>query len=1132
MLVELDCDTRLKSRFDRACFVMRTPILETINIVIWVKIDQEVFPINVAEEFCKEGDWRSSTREATVKVLGSPSDPSTSIIVVPDSVGIALASEQQIGAASTSAVVAEASKFKSGGDNVANHSPIDSRPTDGMEAPPISPAGPVGSIGALTNMGLGLEINKKGGPDGPSARPKIELRSSTVQRDEAAEVSSIPRAPYLQMDNGRRKSKKKSLSDDILQLRLSKRVIGKGTVHRRVGRIQLGMEDTTDSGGQISSGESIRDSQFINRNKVAFATLLLPAEAGGISLAKPNCPEKCGKLTIPYPFGIGGDCSDESDSSFNLACNKTTGVTTMGRNLEVLNITLDGQIRILNYVAFDCYDQSGKRVANSTSWLSLVNFTISSSHNKLVAIGCDHYVILSGFRNETAYGMGCITYCFSVEDLVNDAYNGIGCCETSIPEGVSNITTEVFSYHNHTYVGNFNPCSSAAVVANDAFVFSAANMSTTAEEYSSGLRVPVVLNWTIGSKSCDAAKTDRTVLCNENSNCTDPPGEVGYRCQCWTGYEGNPYIPRGCQEIDYCSTPKLNDCKKPATCKNTNGGYRYKCKCPPGLRGAGTNSDPCLPTVWLTVIAAVAGLTMAVGGGFWVYLLYENKKQMNMRQQFFQQNGGLILNEELARLDASAHRFRVFSPEELEKEHLTDEAKASRLTWEKRLHIAIEVASVLSHLHTKASPPILHRACLSMKGEERPTMREVEHELEGIRSSGMPHPWSFYEPDALQNQEEHEHLLHIALEENGGYSTSDTTNMYQSLNIETLPLGVFIDFKQLSHRLKAADKPILMGLFTSILLQVAFATLLLPAEAGGISLAKPNCPEKCGKLTIPYPFGIGGDCSDESDSSFNLACNKTTGVTTMGRNLEVLNITLDGQIRILNYVAFDCYDQSGKRVANSTSWLSLVNFTISSSHNKLVAIGCDHYVILSGFRNETAYGMGWITYCFSVEDLVNNSAMALAAAKPPSLRANDAFVFSAANISTTAEEYTLSPRLPVVLNWTIGWENCHAAKTDQTLLCKENSSCTDPPGEVGYRCRCWTGYEGNPYIAPGCQDIDECSAPKLDDCKKPATCKNTNGSYKCKCPPGWRGTGTNRDPCVPKTTPVWLICIAATVGRR
>ncbi|GAB4825556.1 hypothetical protein Ancab_008430 [Ancistrocladus abbreviatus] len=339
--------------------------------------------------------------------------------------------------------------------------------------------------------------------------------------------------------------------------------------------------------------------------QIAYATLLLPAEAGGMPLAKPNCPEKCGNLSIPYPFGIGEGCFDENHSDFNLTCNETTGVATFGSNLEVLNITLDGQIRILHLAAYDCYDQSGKRIAHNAPWLHLLKFTISSSHNRLVAIGCDDYVYLKGLRNGIAYWMGCMTDCISVKDPVNDTCNGIGCCETSIPEGVSNITTEVFSYHNHTKVVTFNPCSTGAVVANDAFVFSVANISTTAEEYRSEPQVPVVLNWTIGNKSCDAAKTDQSVFCNENSNCTDPPGEVGYRCQCWTGYEGNPYIAPGCQDIDECSAPELNHCKKPATCKNTNGSY--KCKCPPGLRGTGTNSDPCVPTIWLTVITAAAG---------------------------------------------------------------------------------------------------------------------------------------------------------------------------------------------------------------------------------------------------------------------------------------------------------------------------------------------------------------------------------------------------------------------------------------------------------------------------------------------------------------------------------------------
>ncbi|GAB4825527.1 hypothetical protein Ancab_008401 [Ancistrocladus abbreviatus] len=97
---------------------------------------------------------------------------------------------------------------------------------------------------------------------------------------------------------------------------------------------------------------------------------------------------------------------------------------------------------------------------------------------------------------------------------------------------------------------------------------------------------------------------------------------------------------------------------------------------------------------------------------------------------------------------------------------------------------------IVNEQTTKQLKEVAHvaRACLNMKGEERPTMREVEHELEGIQGIGKPHSWSYYDPNALQNQEEREYLLQIALKENGGYSTSDATNMHQSLNVERLPL--------------------------------------------------------------------------------------------------------------------------------------------------------------------------------------------------------------------------------------------------------------------------------------------------------------------------------------------------------
>ncbi|KAG6675861.1 hypothetical protein I3842_15G126200 [Carya illinoinensis] len=323
------------------------------------------------------------------------------------------------------------------------------------------------------------------------------------------------------------------------------------------------------------------------------ATILLAA-------AEPNssCVTTCGSLhDIPYPFGTSEGCY--LDSSFLITCNsssnsKKSAPTPFLRvsNIEVLKISLDGELRVSASVTRDCPQQSDYNSNDSNTYLTLREFPISYTKNVFTAVGCDTLALIGSSASDKNYTIGCVSLCDSIDGMVNDSCSGIGCCQTPIPDGIRDFFVSVGSLYNHSNVSEFNPCGFAFLVEKKEYNFSTLDLQNMQNKDA----FPLVLDWAIGNQTCIDAKKDLTgYACKaDNSECYNSTNGPGYRCNCSSGYYGNPYLSNGCNDINECETPN-HGCADHA-CVNHVGSYN--CSCPMGYQGDGwRNGSSCIPDI-------------------------------------------------------------------------------------------------------------------------------------------------------------------------------------------------------------------------------------------------------------------------------------------------------------------------------------------------------------------------------------------------------------------------------------------------------------------------------------------------------------------------------------------------------
>ncbi|CAO2838242.1 unnamed protein product [Amaranthus hypochondriacus] len=480
---------------------------------------------------------------------------------------------------------------------------------------------------------------------------------------------------------------------------------------------------------------------------VLLSVILAPLIAGQYAAPQQviasNCTPKCGNLTIPYPFGVEDGCfyKDHTDNHthFKIRCNNN--VPIHGKNFEVIQISLEpNEIRMKTYTSAACY-RGGKRQGSNKGSVNLYKFRISGTKNVLVGMGCDTYVWFSGKRKGKRYDTGCMTICNDFDDVVDGDCNGIGCCEASLPDGISDMTTTIGSYYSHSHV-NFNPCSAAFAIAKDTFKFHKSDLTYTIQHYRNNT-VPVVFNWGIGNKSCADARADDDFLCKNNTECDDSEDQVGYRCNCKKGFSGNPYLPQGCTGIGAViitilvigfiwhwkrGQRQLKEMQK--RCFRQNGGDILK-------RLLYENGSDLLTIFTLQDLAKATNnfsVKNIVGkGGFGIVykgFLSHNpvaiKKSIKVDPDQVDQFVNEILTLSKIKHDNVVRLLGCCLEDEVPLlvyefinnatlyRHLHDDTKAITLTWSRRLQIAFEVADALCHLHHELTQRIVHRDMKTM----------------------------------------------------------------------------------------------------------------------------------------------------------------------------------------------------------------------------------------------------------------------------------------------------------------------------------------------------------------------------------------------------------------------------------
>ncbi|RCV31716.1 hypothetical protein SETIT_6G200500v2 [Setaria italica] len=287
------------------------------------------------------------------------------------------------------------------------------------------------------------------------------------------------------------------------------------------------------------------------------------------------------------------------------------------------------------------------------------------------------------------------------------------------------------------------------------------------------------------------------------------------------------------------------------------------------------------------------------------------------------------------------------------------------------------------------------------------------------------------------------------------------------------------------------------------------------AAAAAEVVAPDGCTKRCGDISIPYPFGVEPGCYLEP--GFNLTCDRSRRAHKLflgDGTVQVLEVSIANSTVRTNGSYVDFSDTpagtptTGAVATANGTWSSALGegglYTLAPRRNRLLAMGCDDRAVLLGDHNRTVSTCS--TFCnqlFTGAMLGSADCSGAYCCQAKILLERSSYGFQAFQMNgepswlyVVEDEFSADPdlllkvnemwTLPAVLNWRINHTTCHgnasspACRSSHSFCKNRTLTRLEAFLERGHvcHCQCAEGYQGNPYVTPGCRG-NEAVPPKL-----------------------------------------------------